>query len=129
MSKAIKTVRAGLPTGTHTVDGTFRVTGTVTVGEDYVQSFPGALCPWKIACVLADKVNEATLEAALREAAALPDDRSATMKAFVTERTVGLVADTQRTCAGKVTHKCVVAEVTSATQAKEILAQVEQQSA
>lgn len=34
-AKALKAARAGLAVGTHQVDVTVRVTGTVTVGEDY----------------------------------------------------------------------------------------------
>jgi ribosomal protein S3 len=122
LAKATKAVRDGAPTGTHEVNGIFRVSGKLTIGDDYIQSFPGALCPWKLARALANKVNYATLEAAIAEASTLEDDSG--MKAFVSTRIAGMIARTERLCDGKVTHKCTVEEITKqTTQAKEILSQ------
>lgn len=66
--KAAKEAKAGLKVGTHGVDVTVRIRGTVTKGEDFEQAVTASI-PWqRIALALFDKMARQIGPKAVREA-------------------------------------------------------------
>lgn len=122
LSKATKAIRSEVLPGEYTIDSTFRVVGTMKVGEDFEQSFPQSIKPFALLASALSKLNGVTIEAIVRESLENTiDTEEIELRAKVAISK--LVAPTVKVANGKVTHKCVVEEITTQTQAKEILSQ------
>jgi hypothetical protein len=93
------------PTGTHPVDTTIRIKGTVTKGEDYDQVQHMKVDQWACIAVLLSKVNDATMASVVREINGVDKDTITRIKKEAQTAMDDLKAPAKVTCSGKVTAK------------------------
>lgn len=107
-----------LPVGKHRIHASMSVDATVTIGEDYEQEIWHSAEPMALLSIMANKLNEATLNAVIEEyTAALKDgtlddhkNAAAPLKDRVTEAVRKVTGCTKRICAGKTTFKDIAVE-------------------
>ena len=100
---SVKAARADVSVGKHFVDFMVRVTGFLTVGEDYEQRLVAKADPFALLAVALSKLNGVTLEALVREALEAAPEEIKEIKARAAEAVQALKAPTMTVCNGKVT--------------------------
>ena len=100
---SVKAARADVSVGKHFVDFMVRVTGFLTVGEDYEQRLVAKADPFALLAVALSKLNGVTLEALVREALEADPEEIKEIKARASEAVQALKAPTMTVCNGKVT--------------------------
>lgn len=110
----VKGDRDNVAPGTYTGRVVVELEYALKVGESYPQRIVGKV-PWMaLAAVLFGKVNGVTLEAAIREALAAPDDMVETVNARADDVMEALTEATVTTCRGKVTGSATVRDIRAA---------------
>ena len=100
---SVKAARADVSVGKHFVDFMVRVTGFLTVGEDYEQRLVAKADPFALLAVALSKLNGVTLEALVREALEADPAEIKEITARAAEAVQALKAPTMTVCNGKVT--------------------------
>ena len=100
---SVKAARADVSVGKHFVDFMVRVTGFLTVGEDYEQRLVAKADPFALLAVALSKLNGVTLDSLVREALAADPEEIKEIKARASEAIQALKAPTMSVCLGKVT--------------------------
>lgn len=114
-----KDVREQVPAGRHDFDFSVHVQGHMVVRDDYTSKIVAKAQPWTLLMLLADKVNEATLNKLVRESVTIDrnDPRVEEFKARVNEAMAEIKAPTETECKGKVQTEAIVTPVGKSTQA------------
>lgn len=105
--KDLKLIVKEVAPGTYPIDCVIRLHGGLTKGLPYRQRIAAAADPWKLLCLALSKLNNASIEALVRESAELPDIGEEDLKAKAKEAIEQIVAGTERECEGKVTASLV----------------------
>ncbi|MGI9568824.1 MAG: hypothetical protein ACR2PH_03595 [Desulfobulbia bacterium] len=100
-----KTASAECETGTHSVDTTIRIKGTVTKGEEYEQVQHMKVDQWAMIAVLLSKVNGVTVDSVVREINSVEKDAITEIKKKAQEAMDKVKAPAKVKTAGKVTGK------------------------
>jgi hypothetical protein len=96
---------ATIPVGTHPVDVTVRLTGTLTKGEDYDGQIVAKADPWTLLAVALSHLNGVTVESITREALAADPALVADLKKGAQAAIEAVKGLTVTRCNGKVTVK------------------------
>jgi hypothetical protein len=110
-----------LPVGEHRIFANITVDATVKIGESYEQEIWQSAEPMALLAIMADKLNEATLNKVISEytealkAGTLDEHKakSAGLKDRVTEAIRTVKGPTKKTCAGKTTFKDIAVSALS----------------
>lgn len=107
----MKAASAKLSVGEHKIDSTLRIRGAIRKGEDYPQVVHMACDQWGMLAVALSKLNGVTMEAIVREAMDMTEEKIAEVK----EQAKVLIEKYKRqigteTCSGKVTKDNLVVE-------------------
>jgi hypothetical protein len=108
---AAKEASSMLEAGTHAIDTTIHVTGSVTKGEDYDQIQHMKVDQWAMIAVLASKVNAPTIESVVAEINKVDKATVTAIKAQAQAAMDNIKAPANTTTAGKVTTSLVFTEV------------------
>lgn len=102
-----KGIREKVTVGTHAVDMTVHVVGTVTVGEDYEQSIITSLPMAKLICKLASQISQERLVEFLspESLAKISDKEVEDFSSRIQSEWEKLSQSVKKTCKGKVTAK------------------------
>ena len=100
-----------LTVGTHSVDFTVRVSGSLKKGEDGQQRFVATANPWLLLAVALSHLNGQTVESIVTEAVTASPDLVADLKARADTAIQKIKAETWKPRAGTVTTALTVEKV------------------
>ena len=106
-----KKASMSLAAGRYRVNKVVRIKGVINKGEDSNQVVHMSIPHWKLIAVLMSKVNGITLDAVVREALELEDDKASEIKEQADAAIAVIKGTSKKMTAGKVTAKLEVVEI------------------
>lgn len=108
-----KAVREEIEPGEYEFDFNVHIEGVMTVREDYTSRIVAKAHPWTLLMLLADKVNEATLNSLVRQSVGIDknDPRVKEFKERVSKAIQEIKDPTTTECKGRVQAKATVQPV------------------
>jgi len=104
----LKKASGALTVGTHEVDFTVHVTGSLKRGEDFEQNVVAKADPWLLLGAALSKLNGVTVDSLVREALTADPALVKSLKAKAATAINAVKAPTLTVCNGKVTTKVTI---------------------
>lgn len=100
--QALTDARAAAQVGKHDIDVVVRITGSLSVGEDYEQRLAAKADPWGLLAVALSKLNGVTVDSIVREHIDADPAEAKAIKVAAQDALAAVKAPTLSRCNGKV---------------------------
>ena len=108
---SLKQASSELAVGSHAVDFTVRVSGSLKRGVDYTQQIVAKADPWTLLAAARSHLNGVTVDSLVKEALTADPALVKSLKAKAAEAIAEVKAPTETVCNGKVTTKVAASAV------------------